>query len=41
MAVATTLIAPPFLRRLFAGESGEPSDYIPDSVVEERPVRLE
>jgi Kef-type K+ transport system membrane component KefB len=41
MAVATTLIAPPFLRRLFAGEFGEPSDFIPDSVVEERPVRLE
>jgi Kef-type K+ transport system membrane component KefB len=41
MAVATTLIAPPFLRRLFAGEDGEPSEFIPDSVVEERPVRLE
>jgi Kef-type K+ transport system membrane component KefB len=41
MAVATTLIAPPFLRRLFAGESSEETEFIPDSVVEERPVRLE
>ena len=41
MAVATTLVAPPFLRKLFAGESGEPSELIADSVVEERPVRLE
>ena len=41
MAVATTLVAPPFLRKLFAGEGEETTDFIPDSVVEERPVRLE
>ena len=41
MAVATTLVAPPFLRKLFAGENGEPLAFIPDLVVEERPVRLE
>ncbi len=41
MAVATTLVAPPFLRKLFDGEGGEDTDFIPDSVVEERPVRIE
>lgn len=37
MAVATTLIAPPFLRRLFAGET----DSGMESVVEPMPVRVE
>ena len=40
MAVATTLVAPPFLRKLFAAEGGAATDFIPDSVVEKRPVRL-
>lgn len=37
MAVATTLIAPPFLRRLFAGETDD--DH--KAVVEQKPMRVE
>ena len=43
MAIATTLIAPPFLRTLFAGEMGaspEANDS-PDSVVEEDPIFIQ
>ena len=38
MAVATTLIAPPFLRSLFAGEGRQADQGL---VIEKRPVRLE
>jgi Kef-type K+ transport system membrane component KefB len=38
MAVATTIIAPPFLRALFAGENGQSGQGL---VVEENPVYLQ
>jgi Kef-type K+ transport system membrane component KefB len=41
MAVSTTLIAPPFLRRLFAGETVTDEQLASRPVVEERPFRVE
>jgi Kef-type K+ transport system membrane component KefB len=41
MAVATTLIAPPFLRRLFAGETESDEHEAVGPVVEPRPFHVE
>ncbi len=41
MAIATTLIAPPFLRRLFAGESSAPTNAPDAACVEEDPIDIQ